>query len=157
MPKLAVVARLVTISTLACLCFSAQAQVYKWKDANGVTHYGEKPPEGGKSKEVHLSNSAPAGGPEAPNAGSQSSQNLQEREREFRRRQVARETAEAKRQADQKNLDAKCQYASGRLAEMRKAGRVYNYNANGQREYMDDKQRDALVAQREQEYAQYCK
>lgn len=32
----------------------ADAQVYKWKDANGVTHYGEKPPEGRQSKSMEI-------------------------------------------------------------------------------------------------------
>jgi len=40
---------------------SAEAQVYKWKDANGVTHYGEKPPEGRPSKPMEIDR-APAGG-----------------------------------------------------------------------------------------------
>lgn len=34
------------VVAVACLCLSqvASAQVYKWKDANGVTHYGAQPP-----------------------------------------------------------------------------------------------------------------
>src|SRR5260370_36230448 len=30
----------------------ALAQVYKWVDERGVTHYGERPPPGGKASEV---------------------------------------------------------------------------------------------------------
>jgi len=30
----------------------ALAQVYKWVDERGVTHYGERPPQGGKASEV---------------------------------------------------------------------------------------------------------
>src|SRR5258706_13780417 len=30
----------------------ALAQVYKWVDERGVTHYGERPPKGGKASEV---------------------------------------------------------------------------------------------------------
>ena len=41
----------------------ALAQVYKWVDERGVTHYGERPPQGGKASEVpdRLA-SPPAGG-----------------------------------------------------------------------------------------------
>jgi phage-related tail fiber protein len=33
----------------------AHAQIYKWVDEKGVTHYGQKAPEGAKSSEVKLS------------------------------------------------------------------------------------------------------
>jgi len=41
----------------------AFAQVYKWVDERGVTHYGERPPQGGKASEVpnRLASPAPAG------------------------------------------------------------------------------------------------
>src|SRR5258708_21414010 len=39
------------------------AQVYKWVDERGVTHYGERPPQGGKASEVpnRLASPAPGG------------------------------------------------------------------------------------------------
>ena len=45
---------------LAC----AHAQVYKWVDEKGTTHYGERPPQGRKAQEVEqrLANPAPAPG-----------------------------------------------------------------------------------------------
>ena len=45
------------------LAAPALAQVYKWVDERGVTHYGERPPQGGKASEVpdRLA-SPPAGG-----------------------------------------------------------------------------------------------
>jgi hypothetical protein len=33
----------------------AQAQIYKWVDEKGVTHYGQKAPEGAKTSEVKIS------------------------------------------------------------------------------------------------------
>src|SRR5258707_3194670 len=48
----------------------AFAQVYKWVDERGVTHYGERPPQGSKASEVpnRLASPAPGGaGPEANN------------------------------------------------------------------------------------------
>ncbi len=33
---------------------AASAQVYKWIDENGKTHYGQKPPEGKQSRQVEL-------------------------------------------------------------------------------------------------------
>ncbi len=34
---------------------NANAQIYKWVDEKGVTHYGQKPPENTKSTEVKIS------------------------------------------------------------------------------------------------------
>src|SRR5256885_16883599 len=45
----------------------AFAQVYKWVDERGVTHYGERPPQGSKASEVpnRLASPAPGAGAEA--------------------------------------------------------------------------------------------
>jgi len=45
------------------LAAPALAQVYKWVDERGVTHYGERPPQGGKASEVpnRLASPAPGG------------------------------------------------------------------------------------------------
>jgi hypothetical protein len=37
---------------LAAMAAPAFAQVYKWVDERGVTHYGERPPQGAKASEV---------------------------------------------------------------------------------------------------------
>ncbi len=38
---------------------AANAQVYKWVDANGVTHYGERPQGNAKAKPVELRDASP--------------------------------------------------------------------------------------------------
>jgi len=39
---------------LALAAAAGESPVYKWKDANGVTHYGEKPPEGRAARAVDV-------------------------------------------------------------------------------------------------------
>ena len=41
----------------------AFAQVFKWVDERGVTHYGERPPQGGKASEVPDKLGSPGGTP----------------------------------------------------------------------------------------------
>jgi len=51
-------------SLLACLAFAAgliavvhsacATEVYRWKDANGVTHYGARPPEDGQAERMDI-------------------------------------------------------------------------------------------------------
>jgi hypothetical protein len=56
--------RIVTLAVLLAACPLAFAQAYKWKDAQGVTHYSDSPPPAGtKYDKVKTSGSveAPAG------------------------------------------------------------------------------------------------
>ncbi|HJU07985.1 MAG TPA: DUF4124 domain-containing protein [Rhodanobacteraceae bacterium] len=56
MPRLLVSAVLAVAALAACA--SASAQVYKWKDANGTTHYSDvPPPTGSKYQKVNVSSS----------------------------------------------------------------------------------------------------
>jgi len=48
---------------LAAIASPTYAQVYKWVDERGVTHYGERPPQGRKASEVpHKLGTPPAPG-----------------------------------------------------------------------------------------------
>jgi len=49
----------------AAVALPVSAQVYKWVDENGVTHYGERPAQGRKATEVPDRLATPA--PEVPN------------------------------------------------------------------------------------------
>jgi hypothetical protein len=53
---------------LAVAAAPALAQVYKWVDERGVTHYGERPPRGSKATEVQnkLASPPPSRAPASP-------------------------------------------------------------------------------------------
>jgi len=48
---------------VAAMSAPAFAQVFKWVDERGVTHYGERPPQGGKATEVQDKLGSPGGVP----------------------------------------------------------------------------------------------
>lgn len=52
---------------LAATAAPALGQVYKWVDERGVTHYGERPPQGGKASEVPDKLGSPGGTSPRPN------------------------------------------------------------------------------------------
>jgi hypothetical protein len=131
-----------------------QAQVYKWVDANGVTHYGSQPPQNNKSKEVQLREAAPRQGTEAQAAGYTA--NLKERELEFRKRQTLREREETRVAEERARRNEDCRRGKAELADLRNVRRMYEVNDKGERVYMSDAQRDAEVARREAEYNQKC-
>ena len=133
---------------LAC----AHAQVYKWVDEKGTTHYGERPPQGRKAQEVvqRLANPAPA-------PGKASRPDWKEKDLEFRGRRIEAEQAEAKqKQQEAANLQA-CNQARDHLTQMKTARRLYRLNEKGERVYESDEERQASVAQLEAAVAQRCR
>jgi len=69
---------------LGLLCALAatdgQAQVYKWVDATGKVHYGDRPPDQGSAKLEQIRTPAPAAASRMPT--------WQEREAEYKRRKA---------------------------------------------------------------------
>ncbi len=140
----------------ACLCLHwlvpAAAQIYKWVDGNGVTHYGEKPPAAAKSREVKLHDAkTPAAAPAA--AGTPA---YKDREIEFRKRQAERERNEAKATAERASKQRECQVVRNELGDLRASGRVYELNERGERVWMSDARRESEVGRLEAEYNRYC-
>ena len=56
---------------LMTMAAPALAQVYKWVDERGVTHYGERPPQGSKANEVPSKLGSPFPGAATGSQGSQ--------------------------------------------------------------------------------------
>ena len=132
----------------------ALAEVFKWVDANGVTHYGEQPPAKGQSKSLKLEESSPrlpgkAGAAPAPPS-------LSERELEFRKRQVTRAQEEAQQAQEKARREQRCRTARAALVNLRATPRLYDLDQSGQRVYLSDAERDAAVAKREAEYSRQC-
>lgn len=141
--------RLIQLAAIAaaCLSLTALAQVYKWVDEKGVTHYGQTPPANAASHEVELRD--PTGGP-SPNAPAGPS--VQEMENGFRQRQLERKEAEAK-EASQRQ--SRCGDLRSRLNTLKsRARRIYNVE---KQEYMSDEERNSRIAQLEADYGRYCR
>ena len=118
----------------------AWAQLYKWVDERGVTHYGEKPPASGGAP-VTLRD--PTGGPKeqpkqqaapAPRAARKTETDLQRQEREFQRRQERRdqEAAEERRRQEQARSSessrmSECRTATQDLNTMQRNPTNYSY------------------------------
>ena len=45
---------LLFVLTLALIAMTAPAQVYKWTDSSGKTHYGDRPPDDAKKQELAI-------------------------------------------------------------------------------------------------------
>jgi Domain of unknown function (DUF4124) len=133
---------------LTVLALPADAQVYKWVDEAGVTHYGERPPQGRKAPALP---SVPAGPAPAARSG------WQEQERAFEQRRVEAAQAEANAKQQQAALKQYCNQARDQLVRMKAAGRLYRLDENGQRVFESDAERDTAIARQEQQIAQRCR
>jgi hypothetical protein len=148
----------------------AFGQIYKWVDANGDTHYSDRPPSGKFKSESKLLSS---GVPEAPATGSSAGTAAKtghaaakpktpaEQEAEFRKRQIEKEEAEKKEQkklADAANRHHNCEAARSYLKGLESGQRVVHVNPDtGERSYLDDKQRAAETEHAKEQVATWCK
>jgi hypothetical protein len=127
---------------------AAFGQVYRWVDEKGVTHYGAQPPQGVNAREVEdkLANPSTAAPPR---------QDWQEKDREFRQRQIQSGAAQAKKAQDAERRQAMCNDQRDLLARLQQS-RTYRLNEKGERVFQDDNERDAAIARQEKIVAQYC-
>jgi hypothetical protein len=130
----------------------AFAQVYKWVDEKGVTHYGERPPLGRKADAVEqrLANPAPA-----PEKALQP--DWKEKEIEFRKRRIASEQSEAKDRQKEMSQRQACNQARDQLAQFKSARRLYRLDEKGERVFQSDDERNAAVARLDQLVAERCR
>lgn len=142
----------VLLGMMLC-CTAASAQVYKWKDASGVTHYGSQPPANVKNSELKLKDSSTSSG---ANSAPPENASLKQKELDFRKRQAQREQDETRLAQERAKRDEDCRAARLQLADLRLSGRVYELNDRGERVFMSDTQRDAEIARREAEYNRRC-
>jgi hypothetical protein len=128
-------------------------EIYKWIDENGNVHYEDRP-LGEQVQRVDVISS------NTDNAAVQASieaRRARETERaEARTQRGEQEQAAAEATAEAEQRGAKCQESRARMESYLQARRLYNENAAGEREYLDD---DGVMQAREKAQAQiqkYC-
>ena len=157
------------IALAAALAFSAgaAAQMYKWKDANGRTRYGDTPPPGVDAKPLRsapASGYAPAPAPasDAKNDKAEKSEKSEKPltpEQAFEKRQKERAAAEQKAEKERAEAEAKrhnCEVAQTQLRLMQSGQRVSTLNAAGEKVYLDDDQRAAETARAQKAVSDWC-
>lgn len=153
MKSLYLVAGLVMLTALPTL---SQADIYKWKDKDGVTRYSDTPPPSnikleniGTKKVVKPTGKEPLTVVKGDQPASTAQQELPTQElpsvsAEETAAKLRQQTAEVeKRNKQEKESQAKlnaenCRAAKANLASYVQGGRVYKMNDKGEREYLDD-------------------
>ena len=147
----------------AALAFSAgaSAQLYKWKDANGRTRYGDTPPPGAAATQIRGPSAIPAPPPaaDAKDDKADKGDKALTPEQAFRKRQQERAAAEdkaAKERAEAAAKKSNCQTAQTQLRLLQSGQRVSTLNAAGERVYLDDAQRSAETARAQKAVSDWC-
>jgi len=162
----------VACAPLLALPLYAGAEVYKWKDKNGVVRYSDTPPPSnikqeliGRKKAVKPTNQAPlapvnngnaAAVPvvakpttEGPSAEDEAAEQRQ------RNAEIEKKNKEEKEKQDKVKAE-NCNIAKGNMANYKRGGRITRTNENGEREYIDDKGRVEGMERAQQDIDENC-
>jgi hypothetical protein len=123
----------------------AFAQVYKWIDERGVTHYGERPPQGSKASEVpnRLASPAPGG------TGAEGNNPLKDQSPEQGAKPPeSRQDIEAAKRAQL------CNQQRALLARLKQSPPGFTLNEKGEQVPLDN---SAAIARQEKLAAEQCR
>lgn len=139
------------LSLLLGLVLSGPAwgDIYKNVDSNGEVHYSDSPLPDAKKLDLPPPPAADHAGP-----------SLADQERAFRQRRVDREEAEKKQQQQQakaKRERDNCRAARDNLRTLQQGSRIYRYDAEGKRVYLDDQARRKAIGEAQRNIRSWCK
>jgi hypothetical protein len=149
----------VMVLALAACAASVQAQVYKWVDKDGKVQYSDQPPppDAAKSalqKVISTSSSAPAA------QSDKAAEKAPDKGKEFEKRRS--ESAEKQKKADEASKLAgrkqeSCANARAHLKNLEVDGRLSMIDANGERYFLEEDQRQQEIARAQDAIAESCK
>lgn len=120
----------------------SQAEVFKWIDEQGNTHYGDKPTADSSATQLNIS--------EQP--AKKSTLNAEDREERRRRLADAMQEDRLKKKEEKKlaveqkaQLDKKCIYAKDQLRQYEDSGSIYILDKDGNRIRLPDEHRTAVI------------
>ena len=151
-------------------CINAFAEVNKWVDENNRVHYSDQPPpSSAKSKKLGSTAKAKASAETSDATGSSNAtessesgepKTIAEREAELRKKQKADKEAADKAVQNQANKEANqenCTQAQLSLKALQGEMRIMELDANGERVYLDNEQRQQRIAKTQQDISRLCK
>ncbi|MDD3484602.1 DUF4124 domain-containing protein [Azovibrio restrictus] len=146
---------LTTLLSLA-MTLPAQAQVYKWKDAQGRTVISDTP-QPGSGKQVPVVQTPAT---TTPDAEEDKNKSWAEKDMELKKRQQEKKENAAKAEKEKAEAAQKqenCERAKKQKAMIDSGERLATRNAKGEREFMDDAQRQQESQRASQAVQEWCK
>jgi hypothetical protein len=144
------------VGVLLCAAGLASAEVYKWVDEQGRTHYTDRPVNDGAR--VMAIEEGPSAVDRAE-AEARAARLLElDRRRTLMRQRAERRSVEttAQRERDEVQRQRECASARSDLAALRQQRPVYRVDERGENVFLDDDQRAAMVGRLEDLIASRC-
>ncbi len=132
----------------------AAAEVYKWVDEDGKVHYGDAPPTQGNSATIRTDP------PPSDTAVDQSRNRLDTLREQAAVLNKEREEREKKKEANEQEKTEqrqRCLQAKNDLRVAEFDGRVFHWDEQGNRVYLEDDERAAKRARAQKEVDTYCR
>ncbi len=145
--------RFLMAAILLALAAPAAAQLYKWVDKDGKTHYSDTPPPNLDSKQITPASGGAAAAP-APAKGAVARDKDLEKGRKDSRDAAKKGDEEAKLAAAR---DEQCTRARSNYQMFVDGGRVHKYDAKGERVFLGDDEMEAEKAKARAQMDEACK
>ncbi|MEX5574494.1 DUF4124 domain-containing protein [Pseudomonas lijiangensis] len=129
--------------SMAVSTTSQAAPIYKWVDAQGVTHFDAQPPAGQQVEEINVQKPPPA-----PAASTASEPDPQQQEIDAKVRKQVR--------AQEAKMADNCEVLRNNLAQLQNNPRVREQTEGGTKRLTDD-ERKARVAETQRTIDEYCR
>ena len=142
--------RLITLVVACALAPVATAQLYKYVDKDGKTHYTDQPPANVESKAI----AAPPGPPTG------ASKSFVERDKELdKARKANREKAEKSDQSARQAQEAleRCNHARNAFETYSQGGRIFKPSTTGERALMDEQEIEVAREKARRDMEEACK
>jgi Domain of unknown function (DUF4124) len=142
------------------LAAPAQAQVYRWVDANGRVQYSDRKPPDGRQQAQEVRNTVSSVGSQPIGASATSEgKSTAEVERDLQKQRQEQADAQKKQQAsaaEQKAKSDNCTAARRNLATLNSGQRISRFNEKGEKSYLDDSGRAREVERAQQQIKANC-
>ena len=134
----------------------ASAEVYRWVDANGRVHFGDRAPADGKAEALDM----PQAGKDAAATPDVSEQQLRERQQRVSRvleeERLEKEQQKAAQKQQEAEKKAYCERFRNRMERLDASSQVYTENKDGTIKYWKDKDADRYKAKQRAQYKAEC-
>lgn len=137
----------------------AVAEIYKWVDANGQTHYGEKPPQNVRSEQIKTRGSVSSTTVQAEQPDQQERLQRQQRLLDvYAQEREEREAERASERASKERREKVCNQARRELKDYGTPGNVfYDYDKAGKRYFLDGDEVRSRMAEIERFLQKNCR
>ncbi len=145
--------RLIVLVLACAVAPLAAAALYKYVDKDGKTVYSDTPPPGVDAKPLNVIPSTGSGG----GAASKAAVSL---DKELEKGRALEKDREKKKETEEKNAkiaEQRCEQAKDNLRTYTDGGRLFRYNAKGEREFLSDEEIEAARVKAQKDVDESCK